>query len=93
MVDSVGVGLVLIVVMVVEVDGIIVIIEEGVGVGVIRVEFFDVGGWVFVDDEDLMIVVNFGLGGCEVLDIELLMYFGLVGIFYLLFLLDGDIVM
>ncbi|MCK2036225.1 hypothetical protein KZC51_08750 [Microbacterium sp. SSW1-49] len=90
--DESGDGPASIAVLAAEVDGIPVATTEGLAVGATRSELVDAGAWALVDEEDTATAEYLGLDGREVPDTISLTHPGSVGIEYLLFALDGDVV-
>lgn len=75
-----------------EVDGIPVASEEGLVVGSTRQELMDANAWTLTDQEDATTTEYLGIGGEEVQGTESLSRPGSVGIVFVLYWLDGDVV-
>ena len=90
--DEDGDGPASVAVLAAEVVGIPIATEEGLAVGATRSELLEADAWALVDEEDTATAEYLGLGGREVPDTISLAHPGSVGIEYLLFALDGDVV-
>lgn len=90
--DEAGDGPASIAVLAAEVDGIPITTEEGLTVGATRDDLIAADAWALVDEEDVTTAPYVGLGGKEVAGTVSLTHPGAVGIEYLLFMLDDDVV-
>lgn len=90
--DSTGEGPAWIAVTGADLDGVAIETEEGLHVGSTRDDLVAADAWALVDTEDTATASYLGLGGREVPDTQSLTHPGSVGIEFLLFALDGDVV-